>query len=280
VKFLHSDHGGEYLGKEFTIYLKSKGTAQKLTVHDTSQHNGIAEHRNCTIVKRICALLHVSGLLKTLWGEVAHHVIWLLNQTSTKAIEDMTPYEAAFGKKPDLQHVQEWGKKVWVHIEGGDKLGGCVREGVDERSKGFRVYWPDKQIVSTEQNIYYDKTCLSVDHLEGEDWEFIKTTTDSPNSLAAPTSIPASAATPAATPAAPETCVPTPTPSYDDNPPEEEPIPTKHIRKPSQHVHDLIEGCGATSACPSDLAVAPGIQLPPVAEEAPDVVLEEEGLAD
>jgi hypothetical protein len=85
---------------------------------------------------------------------VAGHVIWLLNQTSTKAIEGMTPYEAAFGKKPDLRHVQEWGEKVWVHIEGRDKLGGCVREGcwlgVDERSKGFQVYWPDKWMVLTE----------------------------------------------------------------------------------------------------------------------------------
>jgi hypothetical protein len=35
VKILHSDRGGEYLGKEFVLHLKSKGTMQKLTVHDT-----------------------------------------------------------------------------------------------------------------------------------------------------------------------------------------------------------------------------------------------------
>jgi hypothetical protein len=86
VKTLHSDCGGEYLGKEFTLYLKSKGTTQKLTVHDTPQHNGIAERHNRTIVEWICALLHASGLPKTLWGEVARHVIWLLNRTSTKLL--------------------------------------------------------------------------------------------------------------------------------------------------------------------------------------------------
>jgi hypothetical protein len=43
IKVFHLDHGSEYLGKEFITYLKSKGTAQKLTVHDTPQHNGIAE---------------------------------------------------------------------------------------------------------------------------------------------------------------------------------------------------------------------------------------------
>ena len=171
IKILHSDHSRECLGKEFTLYLKSKSTTQKLTVHDTPQHNGIAEQCNCTIVEWICALLHVSGLLKTLWGEVAHHIVWLLNCTTIKAVDGKTPYEATFVKKPDLWQVREWGDKVWVHIKGGNKLGGQVRKGcwlgVDKQSKGFRVYWPDKKVVSPECNVYHDKTCSLVDHLEG-----------------------------------------------------------------------------------------------------------------
>ncbi|KAF9540764.1 hypothetical protein CPC08DRAFT_610788, partial [Agrocybe pediades] len=51
------------------------------------------------------------------------------------------PYEAAYGKKPDLRGVREWGEKVWVRLETkGFKLGGRVREGrwigVDDESKG------------------------------------------------------------------------------------------------------------------------------------------------
>ena len=66
----------------------------------------------------------------------------------------MTPYKAAFGKKPDLSQVREWGEKVWVNVEKGNKLGGRVREGrwmgVSDESKGVRVYWPDTKTVSTE----------------------------------------------------------------------------------------------------------------------------------
>ena len=91
VKILHSDCGGEYLGKEFTLYLKLRGTAQKLTVHDTPQHNGVAERHNCTIVEQICALLHLSRLPKNLWGEAARHIVWLINCMSTKAVDGMTP---------------------------------------------------------------------------------------------------------------------------------------------------------------------------------------------
>ena len=79
VKTLHSDQGGEYLGKEFVLHLNSKGTKQKLTIHDTPQQNGVAERRNRTILERVRALLHSTGLPRTLWGEAAQHVVWLMN---------------------------------------------------------------------------------------------------------------------------------------------------------------------------------------------------------
>ena len=117
---LHSDRGGEYLGKEFTAYLKLKGTEQKLTVHHTPQHNGVAEWCNCTIIKHIWALLHASGLPKYLWGEAACHVIWLMNRTSTKAVEGKTPYEAAFGVKPDLS----------AYMSGAKNIGSMLKKGI------------------------------------------------------------------------------------------------------------------------------------------------------
>ena len=170
IKTLNSDSGGEYQGTAFVDYLKSKGTHQKLNVHDTPQHAGVAERRNRTIAERIRALLHASGLPKNLWGEAARHAVWLLNRTTTKAVEGMTPFEAAFGKKPDLRKVREWGEKVFVRIEGGTKLGGRVREGrwlgIDNESKGVRVYWPETKTVTVERNVYYDNS--SVSRLEEE----------------------------------------------------------------------------------------------------------------
>ena len=81
IKVLHLDWGGEYLDKEFILYLKKQGTNQKLTIHDTASQNGIAECWNQTIVECIRALLHASGLPKFLWGEAACHIIWLMNWT-------------------------------------------------------------------------------------------------------------------------------------------------------------------------------------------------------
>ena len=154
IRILHSDRGGEYTGKEFVMHLNRKGTRQKLTVHDT-QHNGIAERLNRTVLEKVRAMLHSSGQPHMLWGEAAHHAVWLKNCTPTKALGgDMTPYEAAYGKKPDLWGIREWGSRCWVRNESSAKLGGRVDEGVwvgiDEKSKGARVFWPGKHTVTVE----------------------------------------------------------------------------------------------------------------------------------
>ena len=127
---------------------------QKLSVHDTHQEAGVSECWNCMIAKHIRALLHASGLPKYLCGEATCHIVWLLNQTITKAVKGMTPYEAAFGKKPNLKNVREFGKKVWVCVEKGNKLRGRVCKGqwlgIDDESKAIYVWWPDIKSVGVE----------------------------------------------------------------------------------------------------------------------------------
>ena len=53
VKTLHSDRGGEFLSDEFTAYLEQMGTKQSLTVHDTLEHNGIAECAHRTLLNGV-----------------------------------------------------------------------------------------------------------------------------------------------------------------------------------------------------------------------------------
>lgn len=118
IKILNMDRGGKYLGADFVEYLKSKGTIQKLSIHDTHQESGVAKWQNCTVIKCTRALPHTSGLPKYLWAEAAHHALWLLNWMITKAVDGMTPFEAAFGKKSifNIYGLQEWGGRVLVCI--------------------------------------------------------------------------------------------------------------------------------------------------------------------
>jgi hypothetical protein len=61
------------------------------------QHNGIAKSLNRRLVKHVCAVLHHSGLPKTLWGEALHFVVWLKNRTSTRVLGTVTPFERVHG---------------------------------------------------------------------------------------------------------------------------------------------------------------------------------------
>ncbi|XP_006460632.1 hypothetical protein AGABI2DRAFT_46347, partial [Agaricus bisporus var. bisporus H97] len=92
-------------------------------------------------------LLHASRLPKSLWAEAAAHIVWLMNRTSTKAVQGMTPFEALYGRKPRLGNVREWGDEVWVHQAGGDKLGARAKKGkwlgYDTESNGSRILFPD-----------------------------------------------------------------------------------------------------------------------------------------
>ena len=63
---LQSDQGGEYTSKKFVSHLVQKGTEHRLTVHDTPEYNSVAEHSNCTILKKIHTIMHTVSLPKFL----------------------------------------------------------------------------------------------------------------------------------------------------------------------------------------------------------------------
>lgn len=260
IRALHTDRGGEYLSGAFIKHLESKGIAQKLTVHDTPEENGVAESVNRVALQRVRALLHGSGLPKNLWGEALRHVIWLKNRTSTTSVEGMTPFEAATGKKPDLSALPEWGCAVWVHTKENSKLDARAVEGrwvgFDDQSNGSRIYWPGKNRVSVERSLTFTEPLVSVE-LEGE-----HDVSDSGGKPAPQTSSPTIPSEPP--------CVPTPPPVTPPQPPTIPVVPdaprAQRTRKPSQYVRDL-QTQDTASGWAKRAAVPRGLQAP--TEEKP-----------
>ena len=65
------------MGNDFVAHLESKGTRQKLSVHDTHEEAGVSERLNRTLFEKVRAMLHASGLPKFLCGESVRHAVWL-----------------------------------------------------------------------------------------------------------------------------------------------------------------------------------------------------------
>ena len=161
IKCLNLDRGGEYLSKDFSDHLKRNGTTRQLTVHDTPEHNGVAERGNHTNLQIVRAMLHDSGLPKFLWAEAISHAIYLRNRTWTRAIGETTPYELLNRNKPNLADIQPWGCKVRVHDVEGSKLDARSKVGrwvvFDPNTKdGHHVYWPEKSSITVERNIRFN----------------------------------------------------------------------------------------------------------------------------
>jgi hypothetical protein len=156
---LHSNRGGEYLGKSFSLHLASQGTMRKLTVHNMPEYNGISERLNWTLLEWTCALLHSSKLPKNLWGEAITHAVWLKNRTPTHILGEKTPFKVLYGRKLDLGGLKEWGNEVWVHTMAGTKLDGRSKIGrwlgFKEISNGHCIYWPEKCSVTVERSIKF-----------------------------------------------------------------------------------------------------------------------------
>ena len=53
IKFLRSDHGGEYLSYEFGLHLKQCRIVPQPTPPGTPQRNGVSERRNYTLLDMV-----------------------------------------------------------------------------------------------------------------------------------------------------------------------------------------------------------------------------------
>jgi hypothetical protein len=124
--------------------------------------------------------------------------------------------------------------------------------GVDEESKGVRVYWPDTKTVTVERNTYFDNS--SADRLEREenvdDLQFIEIRDDSPDTIEATPTL----HDPLDVPVVRE-------PQDHDDDPNDAPEHGKRTRKPTQKVQDLLEGRGMWSTDANAPLLPPGIQF-------------------
>ena len=70
-------------------------------------------------------------------------------------------HEIGMGQKLDLSKICPWGCKAWVKMLDVGKLEPRAEEcrfmGINDKSKGYRIYWPGKNRVSVERDGYFNE---------------------------------------------------------------------------------------------------------------------------
>ena len=120
-----------------------EGIRHKLTIPKTPEQNSVAEQMNLTLVETVRSMLIDLKLPKKFWAECLLTAVYLRNRSPTKAVLEMTPFEAWYGHKPDVSHLRVFGCLVYAHIEKDErskldsKARKCILLGYGTETKGY-----------------------------------------------------------------------------------------------------------------------------------------------
>jgi hypothetical protein len=118
VTAIHSDNGGEYIGKEFQDWMASRGILHKPTAPYTLEHNGVAERMNRFLLESAsCMLLH-AGLSGSFWVEAVNLANSIRNARPTKSVVGITPFQALHNEVPSMERYKVFGCKAMALIQG------------------------------------------------------------------------------------------------------------------------------------------------------------------
>ncbi|CAI7781475.1 unnamed protein product [Closterium sp. NIES-53] len=173
VKAIRTDRGGEFLSKEFSLWLKKNGIRHSLTMPYSPAMNGIAERANRTITETARVLLIEAGLPDYFWPDAVRSACVAKNRALTHVgVDKWVPYVEWIGRKPKVDMLRVFGcmcmalvPKHLRHNKLGAKAIWAVHLGMDQNSKGGLLWdtFTKKFLVSRD--------CKFMENLMYKDWK-------------------------------------------------------------------------------------------------------------
>ncbi|GKF46006.1 retrotransposon protein, putative, ty1-copia subclass, partial [Tanacetum coccineum] len=105
---------GEYMSQEFLDHLKDHGIiAHRTPPYTPSQHNGMSERRNRTLLDMVRSMMSQTTLPKFFWDYALETAARILNMVPTKKVEK-TSYKVWHEQAPKLSYLKVWGCEALV----------------------------------------------------------------------------------------------------------------------------------------------------------------------
>jgi len=188
IKILRTDGGGEYVNKRFKEFLNENGIEHQRTVPYTPQQNGVSERFNRTAMEKVRLILHGGRLPLRLWAEVFDTMRYLYTLGPVKSIENgKTPESIFYGfgdKKTMVEHLRIIGCTAYVHIPSNlrtkldAKSKKCILVGYGISQKGYRVWDPMKDDVTTSRDVTFDETKIGLENSDYDRGSFLEDVTE------------------------------------------------------------------------------------------------------
>ena len=90
--------------------------------------------------------------------------MYLRNRSLTKALTEITPYEAWYGAKPDVSLLRIFGCRAFAHVPKAErhkldvKSRKCLMLGYGSTQKGYRLYDVERMKVVHSRDVVFDET--------------------------------------------------------------------------------------------------------------------------
>jgi hypothetical protein len=121
------------------------------------------ERRNQTVVGMAHSMLKAKRMPLRFWGEAVSTAVYVLNRSYTRAVDGQTPFEAWYGRKPDVEHLRTFGCIAYAKVTrpGLKKLEDrsikTVFLGYEPGSKGYRLYEPVGKRIIVSRDVVFDE---------------------------------------------------------------------------------------------------------------------------
>ncbi len=116
---IRCDQGGELASSHDFIssVMEENKYAVEPTGADSPSQNGAVEKWNDVLAVTVRSLLYGAGLDARFWSQALLHAVYLHNRRVHSATQT-TPYEAWYGKRPNLKNLKIFGSRVCVKVSG------------------------------------------------------------------------------------------------------------------------------------------------------------------
>jgi hypothetical protein len=116
IRFITSDHGGEFTSSSLQNFLREKGIIHQTGPANTPNLNPQERH-NRTLNQKQRALLMDAKLGPSFWLFAREVAQILKNLTPTQRLEGaITPFESFHGRKPDMRMIRAFGSTCYAHV--------------------------------------------------------------------------------------------------------------------------------------------------------------------
>lgn len=123
--------------------------------------NGVTERKNRTVTEMAHTMLKEKNMPTEFWAEAVTTMVYIVNQSSTSMVENLTPYEALTRSRPNVEHFKVFGCLTFSLVDPQlrAKFDAKSRKGIfigyNDCSKAYKVVDPITKKINIDWDIQF-----------------------------------------------------------------------------------------------------------------------------